>query len=64
MLASLASLIGVRLYQPDEEKDHTVQLAAAGHDPCFLVRGVFEEVARGPTPAREADSTFYYTARG
>ena len=41
MLASLASLIGVRLYQPDEETDHTVQVAAAGHNPCFLVRGVF-----------------------
>ena len=41
MLASLASLIGVRLYQPDEETDHTVQVAAAGHNPCFLPRGVF-----------------------
>ena len=58
-LAGPASLIGVRLYQPDEETDHTVQMAAAAHDPCFLVRGVFEEVARAV--AGEADSSFYYT---
>ena len=58
-LAGPASLIGVRLYQPDEETDHTVPVAAAGHDPCFLVRGVFEEVARAV--AGEADSSFYYT---